>query len=46
MLFMDVPRLLRRNTFVNPTVLLKILIEQRRANAMLATAARVWERPK
>jgi hypothetical protein len=30
-LFMDVPRLLRRNTFVNPTVLLKILLEQRRA---------------
>jgi hypothetical protein len=44
-LHMDVPRLLRRNTFVNPTVLLKILLEQRRANAMLATAARVWEGP-
>jgi hypothetical protein len=30
-LHMDVPRLLRRNTFVNPTVLLKILLEQRRS---------------
>lgn len=45
-LHMDVPRLLRRNTFVNPTLLLKILLEQRREAALLATAARVWEGPR
>jgi len=37
-LHMDVPRPLRRNTFVNPTVLLRVLLEQRRQTAFLSVS--------
>lgn len=46
MLYIDVPSPLRANIFVNPTVLLKMLLEQRRSSALLETATRVWEGPQ